>query len=805
MSNPFSLAYPSFIEMGYSPIPIKPGDKFPGEYKGMETGWLAMNGWQQFCDAPAEDWELNMWATKWPGTGIGVAHNSTFGCLDFDDDVGGCHELIMDLVAEIPGAIVRRKGRNGYAQYFQLDGNVRSRAYRVKDVGNYLEVMAQGRQTVCPPTIHPKTEKSYFWLTDDTLENTELDQLPLITSAHIERIEEIMRDHGWDPNQAEEANTWTGGRRGQGSNPYEIANNNAMLDLHLWVPQLNIERCEPKGQGYHAVPTWRPSNTGRPSHERKLNLSIQPEGIKDFGSGDVYTPINLVMAVLGTDDPKKAWAYLWKRVGEELPPWNPVHDLAELEDNSSDEEIEQRHVAVKIAMAIKKKATVDIPFSTTGGVYSSHKAGGLLGEISKFCLDNSIRPSEEFALFAAIGVCSALFGRKYMTPTYSGLNIYGVAMGGSGFGKDMVLKTIKACFAQDYLKRYIGGTEVSSDSAIYKILTHQPTTIMPVDEVGMFLAGVQSGKASTHERRVKKALLELYSSSSSSWAARTTGDADQNREPVIKPCFAMIGVSTETELFKGLTYDNITDGLMARCLFTSPMKRAPRNRKVTHKQVPHGIIDRMIASVESMPDPEGNMDLSHINIFNADPSSWIVPWADEDAEAAWERIDDWAIRIADENLKDMPDGIVNRVAENTVRLATLRALSRDDKEAQVTLADMQWGASIVRGSIETLVRMMEMHMSTGPLDRLRKDVLRFVSASDGAVTIGEILRSLPGAIENRDLNTVLSQLQSMGEIDSQDMEIGGRTQPAYFSGTLPLTVDDSTDNRINIDDGFITG
>jgi hypothetical protein len=47
---------------------------------------------------------------------------------------------------------------------------------------------------------------------------------------------------------------------------------------------------------FEAVAFWRPSSTGRPLEQRNPNLKISPTSINDFGVGQGYSPINLIMA-----------------------------------------------------------------------------------------------------------------------------------------------------------------------------------------------------------------------------------------------------------------------------------------------------------------------------------------------------------------------------------------------------------------------------------------------------------------------------------------------------------------------------
>jgi hypothetical protein len=87
-------------------------------------------------------------------------------------------------------------------------------------------------------------------------------------------------------------------------NPYAQLNDDALLNSNLpkWVTDLNLyglRRNVGRHPNYRAVASIRPSTTGRKLEERELNLSISSKGIKDHGTGQGYSPINLVMAARG--------------------------------------------------------------------------------------------------------------------------------------------------------------------------------------------------------------------------------------------------------------------------------------------------------------------------------------------------------------------------------------------------------------------------------------------------------------------------------------------------------------------------
>ena len=92
------------------------------------------------------------------------------------------------------------------------------------------------------------------------------------------------------------------------------------------MPALGLYRCRRAKRGFEAVPTWRPSTTGRPPEKRHLNLKIVPEGIRDFGADQGYTPLDLTMAALACDL-ETAWKFLSDRLGFASGPTIKLHEV----------------------------------------------------------------------------------------------------------------------------------------------------------------------------------------------------------------------------------------------------------------------------------------------------------------------------------------------------------------------------------------------------------------------------------------------------------------------------------------------
>jgi hypothetical protein len=319
--NPFARHAPSLIANGYSPIPIMPGGKAPGMMTGGE--WILFKGWNKFCVEQTSRFQVDLWS-KWPNAGLGVACGFN-GLIAVDVDFEPALSAIMEI---LPGALVAKVGKKGRTFFYRGDCTViRSRNYRTPGRVGLLDLLAHGKQTVLPPTLHPETGREYEWFSDLPLWEIPLDELTELTPAHVAAIEDVLRRYGWDPEHRDDSTTKprapkaapAGGAdkpavvRGA-ANRWRRINDAAFAYIERWAPVLNLPKGRFFGRTYRAVAPWRPSSTGKSEAKRNRNLSISPNGAKDHGTGETFTAIDLVVRALNKT-PFEAALWLCERLG----------------------------------------------------------------------------------------------------------------------------------------------------------------------------------------------------------------------------------------------------------------------------------------------------------------------------------------------------------------------------------------------------------------------------------------------------------------------------------------------------------
>lgn len=716
--SPYATAGETLVDMGYAAIPVLPGSKRPGS---MSYGkWFGDLDWSRYCDRMPTPIEASIWA-RWPDAGVCVALDKTLKVIDIDTDDQEIIDAVVDILPK-DGRDVRKKGAKGVSIFFRGSDAIENRPFNLVLAGGHkgrvIDLLCYGRQTVLPPTLHPDLGRPYVWVTDDTLENTGVEELPLLPDDIAAKLAAALEPFG----EVEEFKARPAtGVEVFGETIWREVNDYAMANLDLWVPHLpaEAETKRDRAGNYRMKAFWR--------GVENANVGVHSTGIVDWGGGEKHTPIDLVMNCHQHPYFEMAYEWLAEKTGYRAreEDWiQSYHGSAmnlvakakaqmahgcETSAPCADEPEEPKRHEIRAP-----RARLD-PFTPAA-------AGGILGAISTWCLDTARRPVPEFALLSAIGFMSALFGRRCVGPTGLGLNLYMIGVAGPGFGKEHALKTIQTLAYDCKVPDIIGPSEVTSGSAIEKVLRRRPVFVMPWDEVGVVLQSVNGGGASAWAKTIRKVLLEVYSKSTGMWSGKEHADPmkDSSSDPIHCPTVSLLGMSTPTTFYKGLTEDSLTDGFIARLTVVEAKVRPDRGNAPPLLMTPASLIDAIKSARENFP--QDKMAAANSRNPAMKPALYTVPWADDAAERRWIAIEDWQYEQIEEH--GASDGIIGRAAEQTIKLATIRAISSNPRRPQVTLDDVEWGYAIVQRSIDSIDSGTEEYMAGSQFEELCKAITR---------------------------------------------------------------------------------
>jgi hypothetical protein len=746
--------------MGYHAIPAMPRDKMPGEFRSGR--WFAMSQWQRFRDAVPTKFQLQLWTRNFPDANVSVVLGTKVGeyrviALDLDAEDP---DQLEELQRQIPPSPMVKKGRKGETRFYLAPAEIKSRPYddHTKPAGKGRRLVdlltgSETRQTVVPPSVHPETGAAYRWLRGPV----PAAELPVFTADHLEKLEDTLQALGWDPDHrpAHRASEPVRPAReiSDDDDFWSEVKAEALNRLQDWVPQLDLYNCRPARGGFEAVAVWRPSSSGRPLQKRKRNLSIQANGIKDFGTGDTYSAIDLVMAARGVP---QAEATQWLREQLGLVDAAPVF----VPEARSQPTVEPE--PAELSLPSHSPVTGELDDVLT-------RVPGLLGLITDWIADSSRRPQRGLALGAALSVIGTAAGRKYAGPTRTGTHLYVLGLARTSAGKDHALQQIARLLAAAGMTAHLGPSQFMSLSAVVKRLTRHPLTLCPMDEFGSFLARINNRRASPHEKAITGVLRTAWGSS---FQTMTPPEwASSPGEPIHAPALSIYGVSTPEEFYASLEGGDVHNGFLNRFLLISTQQR-PRERepKADAFNVPLEIksgLQALYGSGSALA-----MASSHNGI--ADEPLTTADWGD----GARDVYRDFGRYIEDRE-RDL--AFLARTVEMAQRLATIRAIGIDYRSPVVTAEDMEWGRDVALWSAERMMAETSDYMADTQNQAEAQRVLRALK-DQGRIKHGDLVRVMQHRVKAKDLKELISSLADAGQIRIEKVrpESGG-TETTWYS------------------------
>ena len=721
--SPFRLAAPALHARGYSVIPLTPGQKYP-----------AIDRWSEFCSRRPTDGEHADWlGAVSANAGLCLGPASGVLALDFDDDVDGLHAAIL---AAVPDSPVKKRGAKGFTAFYRHTGE-RSHGYSVGGT-RVLDVLATGRQTVLPPSIHP-SGGAYEWITPATLADVRPDELPLIPAAAMARVTNLLRPEPlWQrPRPAPARHTAPAGDE--------------------LLQAAHALRCIPADD----YDVWIRMGMAIKQHfgERGFDLWDEWSATSGKYSG---AEMGRKWASFRRDDITLGSLYHLAREHGYLPP-------------PADREP-------------KPRATLDIrPFAAApvpggGGAdpipYSPPAADllnppGLVGRIAAWVNATSIYPQPTLAVAAAITAAGIAMGHKVQSPTRLRTNFYALGLAPSGAGKDHARDCVTTLLCRAGMEGLVGGTPASGAGMLTALREGGGRCLVLWDEFGRVLKNLTHKNAGSHQRDILTYLIELFSSAKGLYAGvqYANHDGKMKRTPIDQPCLSVYATTVPERFFQCLTSDDAIDGFLARWLVleSTDYTLKPAKGALDVNDPPDGLVAELKRWREapSNYDPRGNVD----GVLAIRPMT--VSYSD-DAEALIDAYGEaMRRRAADEAAaRSGLSAIYARCAEHAIKLA-LVAHEGD----QIGADAMRWGIAAADHCAAFLIEAVKSHVAESDHERSLNKVRQVIRDRKGEWVETRALLLKTRNLKSRERNDILADLIEAGEVERE--EVAGTTKPGY--------------------------
>lgn len=714
------MSTPSFIsrfgerlvQNGYPIIPIQPGTKKPGCYRG--GGWRDYPDWTRHAARATTDLELAQWR-GWPGAGIGIV-GGVVAAVDIDiaDDAELAHSIERLARARLGDTPALRIGRPPKRLL------VYRTAAPFKGIKRHpLEVLCLGQQFVAY-AVHPLTGRPYDW-PEENLADLDLGSLPAIDEAQarafldeaIALLPEQLRPARQPAGQSAEAQT---GHAQQGTPDAVRAAlswiPNADLDYDAWV-RIGMAIKGAIGEaGADLFATWSAqSDKNDAAVTAKTWAGFKPRSI---GAGTLY---------------HHAMARGWKP------------DSALVLDGSAPRDAVHPAAGLLASIGAGPAAEESRPAAPA---FDLVIPGGVLGDLTRYMTATARRPQPLLSLGASLCAIGALMGRKYRTDSNLRSNLYIVGIADSGSGKNHSREVVNELFVEAGLAHHLGGNKIASGAGLLTAIHRQPAILFQLDEFGMFLAAAADRRRSPrHITDILDNMTELYTAAGGIFlgAEYANRDGQNERRDINQPCLCIYGTTTPLHFWNALQGSNVLDGSLARFIILPTENDYPEeNTDAGIRVSPPSLLDNLRLVVAG----GGRQVAGNLIGKTAGHETAVDPMTVPMQPAAKEAFRVLGAEITNE-LREARGtaftAILARIAENAQKLALVRAVGLDPQAPAITADDADWAIRLIRHFASCTMVAVERHVADNETERNHKRVLEIIRASGNVgLTKSELIR-----------------------------------------------------------------
>lgn len=401
-----------------------------------------------------------------------------------------------------------------------------------------------------------------------------------------------------------------------------------------------------------------------------------------------------------------------------------------------------------------------------------HSVGALLADLRDWITNTSpIYQNEDMSLASAISIISTLAGRRFGSPTGCTLNLYMIMLAGTGVAKNRPIQAPNDVFIEIGKPHLCAGAFASS-SALEQELARSPCILASIDEVANLLFARTTNKSAfSYKSALSGVLRKLWTIGFRNYIGLNTVK-DKGAANINMPHFGILGASVAEEFFKALGgQGNMDNGLYNR-LTIPPI--GPSVKRIGRAPMQPKLDDGLKDHLRRV----GAVAVQRNMAFQANQGPQELPpqqidWADEVAQANQESFRD----AIDERSVRAPAiaPIVRRTAEQAVRFATIRAISRESEKTEVIKEDVYWGVSFAVASAKVAIASALKHMTENAAQANYMKIKNYLddlwkSKGGNNVTRRDLIRKVKGAIP--ELDRIIRALEGEGFLQEEKTKVG---------------------------------
>lgn len=394
---------------------------------------------------------------------------------------------------------------------------------------------------------------------------------------------------------------------------------------------------------------------------------------------------------------------------------------------------------------------------------------GFISDAMDYTMRMAHYPNRVAAFGGALAMLSHLSGRRFRLEDGTRLNLYLIALGNSGVGKECPRTcNIRLAKTMGYVSEL--GDTFASGEGLEDALAFTPAMLFQVDEVDYLFNTVKLKDA--RAEHLSSMMLKLYSESSTVHRMRVKARTENNIMPVtmiIEPHLVFFGTATPRFFYQSMSERAMENGLMARCLVMELGARGKMNM-VRDEPPPEGVL-KFIKAIRN-PQDAGNM-ASVAAMLPLEPSLRVIRETDEATAALL----DYRLHADEIYDRMQPEGAYNamalwaRAGEKVAKLAGLYALSADPVNPVVTVEAIRWAGRFVDHLTRRMLYMAGLYVYDGEFDAKMKSAERMIRDSKNPMPRWRLLKNLH--VDRDEYNRIIETMVESAVITRTVSSTGG--------------------------------
>ena len=399
----------------------------------------------------------------------------------------------------------------------------------------------------------------------------------------------------------------------------------------------------------------------------------------------------------------------------------------------------------------------------------------VMQSIAEWCRTSGRTVQPAFALCTALAACSSVLSRDFTGAAGAHTNLYCVAVGPTGCGKENTIETVVQVVGA-YQQERLAGVP-TSDTGVLTAMKRHPASLFVIDEIGEVLKSVFDPRAASHMARIGTAFMELYTKGGKKYRGKEYANQSvENGRPridIFSPCPSIFGATTATTLYGAMDSNVVSSGFLPRMLvFRAPDTIPMPNLDYAETLLPSVVCD-WIAAVQARVAQHSAAVSKMANLTGAVTDSYIPVKVPYSAEATLLLCDAQVDIVNRRNatMDALEGNMMSRLVENTGRVALTLALAEDPWATEVSAACFKQALNIVQNSTMAFIADIRANLFDSAHAKVETAVVKkitqhFVETKGKPISDGVLVdRCRPyGAARPQERKAVIDSLVRQGKV-----------------------------------------